>query len=195
MPPSTIRASRCTLAVPERPRGESKARVSAPSNAQRNDAAEPIMRAPSNADADDGKDAGEFPGTPVYAPSSAEGCAPRVRANGVSPTRSAARSATTSLNLVNKVDRRKRIRLLEIVGRLSVMPHGQPDGERQHVGHLHLERRVVGNERVVGTRLDDHPVDEIRRRRELMLEVERRAEDHFAIAGALLDQHARLIVE
>src|SRR5262245_31232881 len=39
------------------------------------------MRQPSNADAEHAEDAGEFPGTPVYARSSAAGCATRVRAN------------------------------------------------------------------------------------------------------------------
>jgi hypothetical protein len=45
----------------------------------------PFMRAPSNVDALNAEDAGEFPTTLPYAAGSAEGCAPRVRANGVSP--------------------------------------------------------------------------------------------------------------
>jgi hypothetical protein len=45
--------------------------------AERDDATEPFMRAPSKADAANAKDAGEFHRTPTYAASSAEGCAQR----------------------------------------------------------------------------------------------------------------------
>jgi hypothetical protein len=49
--------------------------------AERNEeAAELIMRAPSNADAEHVEDAGEFPETPTQALSSAEGCAQRASA-------------------------------------------------------------------------------------------------------------------
>jgi hypothetical protein len=48
--------------------------------AERHDAVEQFMRAQSNADAEHAEDAGEFPGTPTQAASSAEGCAqPRQR--------------------------------------------------------------------------------------------------------------------
>jgi hypothetical protein len=74
MPPSVIRANHCTL-VAQRRRGKSKTRVSATSNAERNDVAYQIMRAPSAADTANTEDAGEFPTPHTYAAGSAEGCA------------------------------------------------------------------------------------------------------------------------
>jgi hypothetical protein len=85
MPPSASRASRCTSAAQRRRRGEARR-----ASARR---AMPSVTPPrcqscgshQTADAGHAKDAGEFPGTPTYAPSSCR----RLRASASAPTRSA----------------------------------------------------------------------------------------------------------
>jgi hypothetical protein len=79
---SATRASHCTHAVQQRRRGESEARVSATSHADRDAAAAPVMRAPSNAVAAAIEDAGEFHRTRPTPPAQPKAAPPRVRANG-----------------------------------------------------------------------------------------------------------------
>ena len=85
MPPFASRANRCTFAAQRRRRGESKTRVGATSNVERDGAAEQIVRRPSERRCGRrGKRLASFPGAPPMPPAQ-----PKAARNGASPTRSA----------------------------------------------------------------------------------------------------------